>query len=133
MPGFTATPSKPARRAAPHPTFTARQGTRSRQDRRGNRPRKDGDNWAIAQLASAHLVAETGRKVRPAFMEPLVEAIAKRFRAGWSVARLSLWLRTTLRDPQTDEVCVVADRWFVAYITGLLAGAAVTGRASAAA
>ncbi|MEV6832859.1 hypothetical protein [Amycolatopsis sp. NPDC051102] len=61
-------------------------------------------------------------RVRTEFLEALVTAIAKRRRAGWSVARLTLWLRTTLRDPQTDAVHPCAQRSFVSYVTGLLAG-----------
>ncbi|GAA3554301.1 hypothetical protein GCM10022222_42450 [Amycolatopsis ultiminotia] len=88
------------------------------------RSRSYGKHWMIAVLASERFLdASTGRQlVRPAFMEPLVDAIAKRHRAGWSVGRLTLWLRATLTDPQTGEVCVVAQRSFVAYVTGLLAG-----------
>ncbi|WP_240687257.1 hypothetical protein [Amycolatopsis suaedae] len=80
------------------------------------------------------LVDDRGRQlVRPAFMEPLVDAIAKRHRAGWSVARLTLWLRSTLVDPQTGEVCAVADRSFVAYVVALLTGGGATGGVRAAA
>jgi hypothetical protein len=61
-------------------------------------------------------------RVRPEFLEALVAAIAKRRRANWSVARLTLWLRTTLRDPQTDQIHPCAQRSFVAYVTTLLAG-----------
>ncbi|QRP47413.1 hypothetical protein [Amycolatopsis sp. FDAARGOS 1241] len=69
-------------------------------------------------------VAARLRTVRPEFTEPLVTAIATRRRAGWSVARLTLWLRTLLRDPQTGELHPCADRSFVSYVTGLLAGQA---------
>jgi hypothetical protein len=61
-------------------------------------------------------------RVRPEFLEALVAAIAKRRAQGWSVARLTLWLRTTLRDPQTDQVHPCAERSFVSYVTTLLAG-----------
>ncbi|MEV6876942.1 hypothetical protein [Amycolatopsis sp. NPDC051128] len=64
-------------------------------------------------------------RVRPEFLEALVAAIAKRRGQGWSVARLTLWLRTTLRDPQTDAVHPCAERSFVSYVTGLLAGSPV--------
>jgi hypothetical protein len=59
-------------------------------------------------------------RVRAAFLDALVDAIAKRRRAGWSVARLTLWLRTTLRDPQMDGTHPCARRPFVAYVTSLL-------------
>jgi len=62
-------------------------------------------------------------RVRPAFLESLVDAIAKRRGQGWSVARLTLWLRTTLRDPQTDATHPCSERPFVAYVTRLLASA----------
>lgn len=61
-------------------------------------------------------------KVRPAFLDALVHEIAKRRRQGWSVARLTLWLRTSLRDPQTDHVHPCAQRSFVTYVTALLSG-----------
>ncbi|MEV0065380.1 hypothetical protein [Amycolatopsis sp. NPDC050768] len=60
-------------------------------------------------------------RVRPAFLDALVDAIAKRRRQGWSVARLTLWLRSTLRDPQTDAIHPCAERSFVSYVTELLA------------
>ncbi|MEV6621034.1 hypothetical protein AB0M83_02500 [Amycolatopsis sp. NPDC051106] len=60
-------------------------------------------------------------QVRPEFLEALVSAVAKRRGQGWSVARLTLWLRTTLRDPQTDAIHPCAERSFVAYVTALLA------------
>ncbi|MGW4520120.1 hypothetical protein [Amycolatopsis sp. NPDC004378] len=63
-------------------------------------------------------------RVRPEFLEPLIAAIAARRGRGWSVARLTLWLRATLRDPQTDHVHPCADRTFVSYVTRLLAGPA---------
>ncbi|WP_103338766.1 hypothetical protein [Amycolatopsis sp. CA-126428] len=61
-------------------------------------------------------------RVRREFLEPLVTAIARHRRAGWSVARLTLWLRSTLRDPQTDAVHPCAERSFVSYVTSLLTG-----------
>lgn len=64
--------------------------------------------------------ASRAPRVRPEFLDALVAAIAARRRAGWSVARLTLWLRTTLRDPQTDLVHPCAQRSFVAYVTALL-------------
>ncbi|KFU82931.1 hypothetical protein SAMN04489729_4237 [Amycolatopsis lurida] len=69
-------------------------------------------------------------KVRPAFLEQLVAAIAKRRAQGWSVARLTRWLRESLRDPQTDHVHPCAQRSFVAYVTGLLTTPAATVRAA---
>jgi hypothetical protein len=62
-------------------------------------------------------------RVRPEFLEALVAAIAKRRGQGWSVARLTLWLRTTLRDPQTEQVHTCAERSFVAYVLTLRAAA----------
>ncbi|MEV4599471.1 hypothetical protein AB0K15_18925 [Amycolatopsis sp. NPDC049253] len=59
-------------------------------------------------------------RVRPAFLDALVDSIAARRRQGWSVARLTLWLRTTLRDPQTDAIHPCAQRSFVSYVTELL-------------
>ncbi len=59
-------------------------------------------------------------RVRPEFLERLVAAVATRRNQGWSVARLALWLRTSLRDPQTDAVHPCADRSFVSYLTALL-------------
>ena len=64
-------------------------------------------------------------RVRPEFLDALVAAIAKRRAQGWSVARLTLWLRTTLRDPQTDAVHPCAERSFVSYVTALLTGSPV--------
>ncbi|WP_275293212.1 hypothetical protein [Amycolatopsis sp. La24] len=64
--------------------------------------------------------ADRAPRVRPEFLDALVSAIAARRRTGWSVARLTLWLRTQLRDPQTDHVHPCAQRSFVAYVTGLL-------------
>jgi hypothetical protein len=61
-------------------------------------------------------------RVRPEFLDALVAAIAARRRAGWSVARLTRWLRTSLRDPQTDLVHPCAQRSFVSYVTSLLTG-----------
>jgi hypothetical protein len=61
-------------------------------------------------------------RVRPEFLEALVAAIAKRRAQGWSVARMTLWLRGALRDPQTDQVHPCAERSFVSYVTTLLAG-----------
>ncbi|MEU9687166.1 hypothetical protein [Amycolatopsis japonica] len=69
-------------------------------------------------------------KVRPAFLENLVAAIAKRRNQGWSVARLTRWLRTSLRDPQTDYVHPCAQRSFVTYVTDLLTTPAATVRAA---
>jgi hypothetical protein len=69
-------------------------------------------------------------RVRPVFLEALVTAIAKRRRQGWSVARLTLWLRTTLRDPQTDAVHPCAERSFVAYVTALVTGPQLATRAA---
>ncbi|WP_326944521.1 hypothetical protein OG439_32545 [Amycolatopsis sp. NBC_01307] len=66
--------------------------------------------------------ASRAPRVRAEFLESLVDAIARRRRAGWSVARLTLWLRTSLRDPQTDAVHPCAQRSFVTYVTSLLAG-----------
>ncbi|WP_410640699.1 hypothetical protein [Amycolatopsis sp. lyj-346] len=63
-------------------------------------------------------------RVRPEFLEPLIAAIAARRGRGWSVARLTLWLRAALRDPQTDHAHPCADRTFVSYVTRLLAGPA---------
>ncbi|MFD6073671.1 hypothetical protein [Amycolatopsis lurida] len=79
----------------------------------------------------AQLAATRAPHVRAAFLEKLVDAIAKRRRQGWSVARLTLWLRTTLRDPQTDQVHPCARKEFVRYVIGLLAGATTAGRAVA--
>ncbi|KDN23223.1 hypothetical protein [Amycolatopsis rifamycinica] len=59
-------------------------------------------------------------RVRPEFLEALLSAVAKRRAQGWSVARLTLWLRTSLRDPQTEHVHPCAQRSFVAYLTALL-------------
>ncbi|MGW4400683.1 hypothetical protein ACWEHA_35780 [Amycolatopsis nivea] len=64
--------------------------------------------------------ADRAPRVRPEFLDALVSAIAERRRKGWSVARLTLWLRTTLRDPQTDHVHPCAERSFVGYVTALL-------------
>ncbi|RSM58962.1 hypothetical protein DMH03_23985 [Amycolatopsis sp. WAC 01376] len=69
-------------------------------------------------------------KVRPAFLETLVAAIAKRRAQGWSVARLTRWLRESLRDPQTDHVHPCAQRSFVSYVTDLLTTPAATVRAA---
>ncbi|MGW4829751.1 hypothetical protein ACWEOG_19365 [Amycolatopsis japonica] len=73
-------------------------------------------------------------RVRAVFVDKLVTEIAKRRRQGWSVARLTLWLRTSLRDPQTDHVHPCARKDFVRYVLDLLAGATVpatAGRAAA--
>lgn len=70
-------------------------------------------------------------RVRAAFLDELVDAIAKRRRQGWSVARLTLWLRTTLRDPQTGAVHPCAQRPFVSYVTGLLAVTRISPSAAA--
>ncbi|MEV7092302.1 hypothetical protein AB0M80_05615 [Amycolatopsis sp. NPDC051045] len=77
-------------------------------------------NTAPISPVAAQAAKRAGR-VRPEFLEVLVAAIAKRRAAGWSVARLTLWLRTTLRDPQTDTVHPCAQRSFVSYVTTLLA------------
>ncbi|OKJ93841.1 hypothetical protein [Amycolatopsis sp. CB00013] len=69
-------------------------------------------------------------KVRPAFLENVVAAIAKRRSQGWSVARLTRWLGTSLRDPQTDQVHPCAQRSFVSYVTDLLTTPAATARAA---
>jgi hypothetical protein len=61
-------------------------------------------------------------RVRAEFVEPLSAAIAARRGRGWSVSRLTLWLRATLRDPQTGAAHPCADRTFVGYVTRLLAG-----------
>ncbi|WP_037321443.1 hypothetical protein [Amycolatopsis orientalis] len=71
----------------------------------------------------ARQAATRAPRVRAVFVEALVDAIAKRRRQGWSVARLTLWLRTTLRDPQTDQVHPCAQKSFVSYVIALLAGA----------
>ncbi|MEV5718497.1 hypothetical protein AB0L41_31810 [Amycolatopsis mediterranei] len=63
-------------------------------------------------------------RVRPEFLDALVAAIARRRAQGWSVARLTLWLRTTLRDPQTEQVHPCAERSFVSYVATLLTGSA---------
>jgi hypothetical protein len=65
-------------------------------------------------------------RVRAEFLESLVAAIAKRRGQGWSVSRLTLWLRTSLRDPQTDAVHPCAERSFVSYVTALLTGPLAT-------
>lgn len=77
-------------------------------------------NTAPVSLVAVKAAKRAGR-VRPEFVEALVAAIAKRRAQGWSVARLTLWLSTTLRDPQTDAAHPCAQRSFVAYVTGLLA------------
>lgn len=64
--------------------------------------------------------AERAPRVRPEFLDALVSAIAARRRTGWSVARLTRWLKTTLRDPQTDHLHPCASRSFVAYVTAQL-------------
>ncbi|SEB28759.1 hypothetical protein SAMN04489727_2143 [Amycolatopsis tolypomycina] len=69
--------------------------------------------------------AKRAPRVRPEFLDALVAAIAKRRAQGWSVARLTLWLRTTLRDPQTGAVHPCAERSFVSYVTALLTAAPV--------
>lgn len=69
-------------------------------------------------------------RVRPTFLDALVTAIAQRRRAGWSVARLARWLRTTLRDPQTDLIHPCAERPFVSYVTALLGSAPMSALAA---
>ncbi|WP_410580287.1 hypothetical protein [Amycolatopsis sp. lyj-108] len=73
----------------------------------------------------ARQAATRAPRVRAVFLDKLLPEIAKRRRQGWSVARLTLWLRTTLRDPQTDQVHPCAQKSFVSYVIGLLAGATV--------
>ncbi|WP_340687809.1 hypothetical protein LCL61_17565 [Amycolatopsis coloradensis] len=80
---------------------------------------------AVVPNQVARQAATRAPRVRAVFVEKLVDAIAKRRRQGWSVARLTLWLRTTLRDPQTDQVHPCAQKAFVSYVVGLLAGATV--------
>ncbi|RSN32219.1 hypothetical protein DL990_20075 [Amycolatopsis sp. WAC 01416] len=80
---------------------------------------------AVVPNQVARQAAARAPRVRAAFLEVLVDAIAKRRRQGWSVARLTLWLRTTLRDPQTDHVHPCARKEFVRYVLALLAGATV--------
>jgi hypothetical protein len=85
----------------------------------------------LAPLSPVAVRAATrAPKVRPAFLEKLVAAIAKRRNQGWSVARLTLWLRESLRDPQTDHVHPCAQRAFVSYVTDLLTAPAATVRAA---
>ncbi|MGW4826663.1 hypothetical protein ACWEOG_03705 [Amycolatopsis japonica] len=85
----------------------------------------------VAPLSPVVVRAATrAPKVRPAFLENLVTAIAKRRNQGWSVARLTRWLRTSLRDPQTDQVHPCAQRSFVSYVTDLLTTPAATVRAA---
>ncbi|MET8848008.1 hypothetical protein [Amycolatopsis sp. NPDC004625] len=79
-------------------------------------------NAAPLSRVTVQAAGRAGR-VRPEFLDALVTAMAKRRRAGWSVARLTLWLRTTLRDPQTDQVHPCAQRSFVSYVTALLRAA----------
>jgi hypothetical protein len=78
----------------------------------------------LSNTAPVHPIAAKAAtrapRVRPEFLDALVAAVAKRRRQGWSVARLTLWLRTTLRDPQTDLIHPCAQRSFVAYVTALL-------------
>lgn len=76
-------------------------------------------NTAPLSPVTVRAAGRAGR-VRPEFLDALVAAMAKRRRAGWSVARLTLWLRTTLRDPQTDQIHPCAQRSFVSYVTALL-------------
>jgi hypothetical protein len=77
----------------------------------------------LAPVSSIAVAAATrAPRVRAVFLEALVAAIARRRRQGWSVARLARWLRTSLRDPQTDAVHPCAERSFVTYVTGLLSG-----------
>ncbi|MBB5852517.1 hypothetical protein ACFQ05_04450 [Amycolatopsis umgeniensis] len=70
----------------------------------------------------ARQAATRAPRVRAAFLEVLVAAIAKRRRRGWSVARLTLWLRGELRDPQTGAVHPCAEKSFVSYVVALLGG-----------
>ncbi|MEV6878641.1 hypothetical protein [Amycolatopsis sp. NPDC051128] len=64
--------------------------------------------------------ATRATRVRAAFLESLVDAIATRRRQGWSVARLTRWLEGSLRDPQTGATHPCAERGFVSYVTALL-------------
>ncbi|MFJ8912317.1 hypothetical protein [Amycolatopsis sp. NPDC102389] len=105
-------------------------------DRQARVPRVRSVFHEVARMPSqvARQAATRAPRVRAAFLEVLVDAIAKRRRQGWSVARLTLWLRTSLRDPQTDHVHPCARKDFVRYVLGLLAGATVpaaAGRAAA--
>lgn len=90
------------------------------RSRRATRPPLS--NTAPVNPIAVKAAAFTPR-VRPEFLESLVEAIGTRSRQGWSVVRLTRWLRTSLRDPQTDAVHPCAQRSFVVHVTGLLAGA----------
>ncbi|MFD5245658.1 hypothetical protein ACFWIW_13990 [Amycolatopsis sp. NPDC058340] len=78
---------------------------------------------ALLPSQVARQAAARAPRVRAVFVEKLVDAIAKRRRQGWSVARLTLWLRTVLRDPQTDAIHPCAQKSFVSYVTYLLASA----------
>lgn len=68
--------------------------------------------------------------VRPAFLESLVAAIGKRRGQGWSVSRLTRWLRTSLRDPQTEQRHPCAQKSFVTYVTALLGSPQTTALAA---
>ncbi|RJQ84769.1 hypothetical protein [Amycolatopsis panacis] len=70
---------------------------------------------AVALKASVRVPS-----VRPAFMEPLVAAVAARRRRGWSVARIALWLKGQLRDPQTERMHPCAERSFVSHVVRLV-------------
>ncbi|MFF0145977.1 hypothetical protein ATK36_0464 [Amycolatopsis sulphurea] len=74
-------------------------------------------------------VAARVPSVRPVFTEPLVAAVTARRRRGWSVARLALWLRTVLRDPQMPGLHPCADRSFVSFLVRLLPGSPVAAAA----
>ncbi|GAA1986442.1 hypothetical protein [Amycolatopsis minnesotensis] len=78
-------------------------------------------NTGPVSPVAADASGATFPRVRAVFLDPLVTAIARRRRQGWSVARLTRWLSTTLRDPQTDEVHPCAQRSFVSYVARLLA------------
>ncbi len=88
---------------------------------------------ALAAVPSqvARQAATRAPRVRAVFVDKLVTEIAKRRRQGWSVSRLALWLRTSLRDPQTDHVHPCAEKSFVSYVVALLGGVRPVGAVAA--
>ncbi|MCU1685764.1 MAG: hypothetical protein JWQ81_6503 [Amycolatopsis sp.] len=71
---------------------------------------------ALSIAASGFVQSRTDKVIRPQFLDPALEAITAKHRAGWSAARITTWMRELFG----GQPHPVATGWFINYVTELL-------------